>query len=249
MILLFALLAAAPGDATADASQHVRDFQAASERALTGDLPGALTLYQHLVDTGVRHPDLYYNMGLAYAKAGQLVDAAIDFECALRLAPSDEDARVNLDAVRKKLRPAARGDKPAEPTGFADAIEPLVAPLPQDGFALALLLFDALAFGALILGRFARSQRAWSWVSGFAFAGMIACSAIVAGQEIVRRDSRAVVTASGDLKEGPHARFSASGDVYAGERVRIRSEDGEWIEVQNEAGHRGWMQQRDAVRF
>jgi tetratricopeptide (TPR) repeat protein len=252
--VLLAALASAPAQASetaelADGAQLARDFQSASEHVLSGDLAGAITLYQHLEQRGVRHPDLYYDLGNAYARAGMLVDAVVSYERALRLDPSDDDARTNLGIVRSQLRPAARGHEPKEPSQLADLVEPIVGPLPQDSFAIALAISEALFFGALVLLRFGRRRFSVTFVALASFAAMVLTGAVVTAHEIVHRDPRAVVTHARELKQGPHNRFGKSGDVFAGERVRIRKEEQGWLEVENEVGHRGWIAETDLVPF
>lgn len=61
---------------------------------------------QALAETG-RNADLYYNLGNAYYRQGNLAQAVLAYERALRLNPAFEDARANLAFVNSRLE-----DKP-----------------------------------------------------------------------------------------------------------------------------------------
>jgi len=70
----------------------------------TGDYEGAVAAYRDAVSSGVVAPALYYNLGNAHYRTGDLGRAVLNYERALRLAPRDEDARANLALVRSMLR-------------------------------------------------------------------------------------------------------------------------------------------------
>ncbi len=69
-----------------------------------GDYEGAIEAYSELVDRGVEETDLYYNLGNAFFKNGELGKAVLFYERALRLSPRAEDAKDNLALVESMLR-------------------------------------------------------------------------------------------------------------------------------------------------
>ena len=75
--LLLSVLLALPGPARADEPSISADFQAANERALSGDFEGAIALYKSLETRGVDDPDFWLDFGTAYASAGRPIDAII----------------------------------------------------------------------------------------------------------------------------------------------------------------------------
>jgi hypothetical protein len=104
--------------ADADDAQLVRDAHDALSR---NEPTAALVALETLADRGVVHPDVSFDRGLAYAararsdraEPGDLGRAAAGFEEALRLRPSDEEARRALDAVRAAVvKRRARLDLP-----------------------------------------------------------------------------------------------------------------------------------------
>ena len=69
-----------------------------------GEFEAAVDSYQEAVRRGAASPELFYNLGNAYYKSGDLGRAVLYYERSLRLAPRDEDARANLALVQSMLR-------------------------------------------------------------------------------------------------------------------------------------------------
>lgn len=228
-----------------DEARQRQDFIAANEKALGGDVKGALALYEHLVADGVVNEDLYYNLGNAYAQAGRLVDAVIAYERALRLAPGDEDAIANLAAIRKRLAPQQVQDViDAPPADPIDWLEPIVGPLPPDGFGLAAMFANLALFGLLLLRRHAPTRSARRLCTAGVVLSLIivmTSGAVVLAQGVVARDQRAVVRTTGPLKAGPHPRFDPQETLQAGDRVRVLQDDSDWLRVKDARGVSGWL--------
>lgn len=86
--------------ATASAQSLVKK----AEDAYMSDKYGeAISIYQEVMQKEGVSSDLYYNMGNAYYKSGQLGKAVLFYERALLLNPNNADAQVNLDFVKTKL--------------------------------------------------------------------------------------------------------------------------------------------------
>lgn len=86
--------------ATASAQSLVKK----AEDAYMSDKYGeAISIYQEIMQKEGVSSDLYYNMGNAYYKSGQLGKAVLFYERALLLNPNNADAQVNLDFVKTKL--------------------------------------------------------------------------------------------------------------------------------------------------
>ncbi len=213
-----------------------RDFAAANERALKGDHTGAIALYQSLQNRGLVAPDLYYNLGVAYAEAAQPVDAIVQFERALRLDPGHADAEHNLGQLRAELTPKSE----AQVLSFADALQPLLPPWSlMTSFFVAISL-SLLTFGALIWARFVAS----AWPRRMFVASAISLAivgAILGAQIIVATAPRAVIVRAAELRQGPDERLKSAGEAVLGLRVRILSREAGWVEVQNPDGTVGWL--------
>jgi len=75
-----------------------------------GDYDAALKEYESVVKSGASDAELYYNMGNAAFKAGNLGVAVLSYERARRLDPSDIQINNNLDYVTSKVEDANRAE-------------------------------------------------------------------------------------------------------------------------------------------
>ncbi|MEL7371895.1 MAG: tetratricopeptide repeat protein [Myxococcota bacterium] len=219
------------------------DFTAANDRALQGDLRGAIALYESLYERGIHNPDVLFNLGNAYAKNDQPLDAVIAYERALRLSPGDEDILANLSLVRNRLSSDGTNDieTPEAPLSAADAFAPWVAVVPPFLVALALLIGNALFWWGLWV-----PARRWTFVS--VGGGLAAVAAILLiAHAVVAGDDVAVVKQPTPLREGPRPQFREAGTLPIGARVRIIDTDGSWREVQRDDGTTGWLRLKDIV--
>ena len=79
---------------------HRETMQRSNQLYENGRFQEASQTYQQLVDLGVEHENLFYNLGNAYYKSGDLGRAVLNYERARRMAPRDADIRANLDFAR-----------------------------------------------------------------------------------------------------------------------------------------------------
>ncbi len=89
---------------------EVSPLQAEAEAAFDkGDYAKAVTDYEQLVQSGVINGHLFYDLGIAYFRAGKRGDAVAAFLAARRYLPRDPDTAANLKHaladVRDKLEP------------------------------------------------------------------------------------------------------------------------------------------------
>src|SRR5206468_2741332 len=70
-----------------------------------GKFKEAIPAYEHLIDSSVQSPTIYFNLGNAWYKVGQPGRAVAAYLRAERLAPRDPSVRFNLDFVRRQVSP------------------------------------------------------------------------------------------------------------------------------------------------
>lgn len=64
----------------------------------------ALSLYNQVLDNEGANSQLYYNLGNTHYRLGNIGKAVVNYERALRLDPSNEDARANLEFVNSGIK-------------------------------------------------------------------------------------------------------------------------------------------------
>lgn len=100
ILSLFVVVSAACSVLAADAPETL--FQQAAQAYDENRYDEAITLYEQLLREGLRSPELYYNLGNAYYRSGDIGRAVLGYKRALVLAPRDADARHNLEFVLKE---------------------------------------------------------------------------------------------------------------------------------------------------
>lgn len=68
-----------------------------------GDYVGAVSTYENIVQSGLESDNLYYNLGNAYYKTGDLPNAILHYEKALKLKPGHNDAAYNLELAQQYI--------------------------------------------------------------------------------------------------------------------------------------------------
>jgi len=103
-VMCVAGYAPARSEETQTASPAARSFAAGNAAYAAGDYRTAIDRYTEVVNAGVVHADLDYNLANAYFKSGDLGHAVLGYERALQLDPHSDDVRANLAVVRSMLR-------------------------------------------------------------------------------------------------------------------------------------------------
>lgn len=216
-----------------------------------GDYATAIARYRQLVDVGVDDADVYYNLGTAYARAGQCGHAIAALERGLKLSAGDDAAEANLRACQAQLgkRRAQRDGEATVQTRppWADAV---LRGVSSDVLAWSVLVLNVLLFGALMLRRWAQREivrTAWA-VSAWLLALSLGVTALaLAVKAEWFREGRAAIVVREDalLREGPDPRAKTRGQALEGEPARIVQQEGNFVRVRLLRGPEGWMQRAD----
>lgn len=86
---------------TLPVSAQTDEFKMANQFYQEKDYDSAIRLYQSILNRGVESAPLYYNLGNAFFKRGELGYAVLNYIKARRLNPGDEDILHNLDFARQ----------------------------------------------------------------------------------------------------------------------------------------------------
>ena len=67
------------------------------------DFSNSVKYYENILNQGIYHQDLYFNLGNAYFKLEDYGNARWAYEMALDLSPREEDVVYNLDITKNKI--------------------------------------------------------------------------------------------------------------------------------------------------
>ncbi len=232
------LLAAAPAEAqSAFFDEGNRLYQA-------GDFEGALDRYRRILDEGLESGELYYNIGNAHFRLGELAPAILNYERARHLMPGDDDLLANLALARSMT---ADDITPQPRFWLFRAAGWWVGLLPR----AALIWLVALAWVTAFAGAAVVVLRPRPGLAALARRAALAAAAatVVLGVNLVVRElglgaaEEAIVMA-----EEAQVQSAPSDDtalqifaVHAGTKVAVDRRADEWVEIALEDGAVGWM--------
>ena len=145
ILIVFPLVALCCGTVVAQADAD-KIWDDANTAYINADYVAAIDGYEKLLDSGLESDRLYLNLGNAYFKRGMNGKAILNYNRALKLAPSDDDIRYNLSIANAYVQ-----DKiDAVPVFFAKRwLIGLGNSLSSNAWAALSLLFFALTLVGL----------------------------------------------------------------------------------------------------
>ncbi|MBR3709464.1 MAG: tetratricopeptide repeat protein [Bacteroidales bacterium] len=216
-----------------------------------GNYEQALNFYNSIVEAGMESAGLYYNMGNTYYKMKDYPRSILYYEKALKLDPSNEDVRTNLEianlAIVDKITPI--------PQSFITKWwNSLGAAFSADGWAW----FSIVAFGLLLacLFLFLMSRRIGLRKTGF-FVGMltIVCLglslffAFTRQKDMRVQDEAIIMTPTALVKSSPSENSVDLFVLHEGSKVRVMDGANGWNKIKIADGSVGWLQAENMIAF
>ena len=230
----------------AQAAQSYPDslWNAGVEAYTRGDFASALKDWQDVQSTGLMSQELYYNLGNAYFKNGEIAPAILWYERALRLDPSDADVRYNLEYARALTQD--RIDEVPE-VFFEQWGHSLCYLLPSNVWAVLSLVFLAitLALALLFLLGSTSGKRRLGFFAGIAaLLVTLLCWDMAQWQrtEARRQDLAIVMRPVTSVKSSPSE--NGAKDLFIlheGTRVRILDNVSGFSQIEIADGRQGWI--------
>ena len=223
-------------------------WNAANEAYAQERWEDAVNDYTAIAEASMESAPLWCNLGSAWYKSGNLGKAIFCYERALKLDPSYEDARYNLELLN-----AMKLDRleSVPELILATWMKNLGRTLDSDSWAVCFLVFLVLTLAMVllfILGSSATSRRA-----GF-FTGVVCLLLAVASlsfslwqkNEYMKADKAIIMKPVSSVKSSP------SGDsakdlfvLHEGTKVQVLDNVGGWSNIELSDGRQGWLPSSD----
>lgn len=210
-----------------------------------GNYAEAAKLYEKVLVTEGVAPELYYNLGNAYYKSGETGKSILNYERAIRLYPTFEDAHVNLELAQLKVV----DNIVQTPTFFLGRwIENLIKLLTSNQWI-------AISFSIFIIGLilaflfiFAPSLfiRKMSFYIGATLLVLSLCTLVFSGvrkDQLVNHREAIVMTGAVTVKSSPDKSGTDLFQLHEGTKVVVKSTLGNWTEIKLGNGNIGWVEQ------
>lgn len=245
ILILFAfpgLLPGAPapaGDSPAFTSPESA-FRRANALYARKEYAEASRIYRDIRKAGWRSAPLYYNLGNACFKEGDLARAVLNYRRAENLSPRDPEIRKNLQYARENLR----DDIPLRPAGFINRVRTLIVhQFPPPVWArISSILYSLLGLW-IILALFIP---AWRRVSGavIRWLGIVLILSLLTSYlaySYYRVPRAVILKPEVSVRYGPQPTDAVAFDLHEGTEIMVIRRQKDWAQISLPDGKSGWL--------
>ena len=208
------------------------------------DYVAAIHIYEQLLSMNGESAAIYYNLGGAYYKIGEVARSILNYERALLIEPSNVDAKFNLELARAKtVDTNASVPELIFIRWFCD----FAAILSADSWAkVSILCFIVLI---LCLSSFIFSEKHKTKKIFFIFALLsllctVLANVIASNQtaKLMHRESAIIMEPSVTVRSTPSSSGTELFILHEGKKVTIKDDSmTAWKEIEIEDGNIGWL--------
>ena len=216
-------------------------FDSANKFYDQGKYIEAADAYEKLAADGPVSAALYYNLGNALFKTGQLGRAIAAYHQAEQLAPRDADLRANLQFARNQVQ---------GPTWHANFWHRRLRTLSLGEWTGLTVAAFWLTFLPLAVGQIRPSLkngfRKLAWVAGLATVLLGVCFGFALHERLTGNKAIVVVN---DLtvRSGPFEEAQGSFTAHDGAEFRVLDRKDDWYQVSDGAGRIGWLKRDNVI--
>lgn len=192
-------------------------------------------------------PELYYNLGNAYFRDNQVAKAIVNYERALLLNPGDSDIRHNLRFARTRIEDKIDSSDSFFINKWVRAIQNLYSANAWATIGIVLFILLIVAVGSYMIS-YRLIIRKVSFYIGISLLFLVVTTNVFAfnqKRKIVDRSTAIVMSASVSIYTSPDAHSQELFRLHEGAKVKIKREEGRWIEILIANGSVGWLQKKN----
>ncbi|MEI6084472.1 MAG: tetratricopeptide repeat protein [Verrucomicrobiota bacterium] len=224
---LVALLLAVP--AFAD------DFTAANALFDAGKFPEAVAAYETIVP---KTAHVYFNIGNAHYRGGQLGRAVLNYERARQLAPSDPDILANLKFAEEKLGVAEVNQSPKPVVRLIRSVAAARTSAQWQRYEIVGVWATMLLIAAAVW--WPRWRGGLVILAVLAGVGLVAATAVVIYRGVVP-PAAVVLVPKTEARFAPLADATVHFQLGEGTKVVIHEDRGQWVLVERADDQQGWV--------
>lgn len=213
----------------------IQAMQMAHQFYEDGQFDRAAQTYQQLADQGLSDMTLFYNLGNAYFKQGDLGRAILNYRRAEALAPRDDDLRANLNLARSQT--IDKLDKASGGAFFSH-----LAHLSQNWFTLNELATITLSLWflvALLIIAFTNNKIKPLLKEGLQYALSVSSLFLVLGIFILgsrlylekTQPAGVIVATEVNVTSGPGSQYVTEFTLHSGTEISLLEKRGNWVRL------------------
>jgi len=215
-------------------------FDSANRLYEQGKFTDAAAAYKKMIDGGTVSSAVYFNLGNAYFKSGQLGQAIAALRDAENLAPRDPDVRANLQFIRTRVQ---------APTGSTASWRQWLTTLTLNEWAILSAVIVWLWLGLWILIQFRpqlkQSLRAVLWCGGVAIFVCGGCTYAAWSSDSTK--TAIVIAKDATLHNGPLEEAPTAATVHDGAELPVLDTKNDWLQVRADSQHVGWIKREQVT--
>ncbi|MBN1219826.1 MAG: tetratricopeptide repeat protein [Anaerolineae bacterium] len=206
-----------------------------------GQYAGAIAIYEAIVEAGIESSEVYYNLGNAYFKQGDLGRAILNYRRAQRITPRDADIATNLNFSRTQTIDQFEGE--AELTNMVQVAEQWLTL--NEAAVLALILWVLFCYFVVLAILAPRLRRVFGWM-----ATVLALFLVIGLISTINRlytdwqyPPAVIITQEVDITSGPGGadQYLVEFSLHAGTEVRILESRPGWQRITLPGDLQGWV--------
>ena len=222
-------------------------FLKANEFYKKANYKEAAAIYQQMANGGYQSSPLYYNLGNAYYKTGDIALAILYYEKAKKLNPGDEDINSNIQLANLKTT-----DKTEEIPEFfiSKWWHAIILAFSVNTLALFSVVFILAAFLILILYRFSNAivVKKVSFYAAMVLLLLGICTILIANRQVKYFEAHhqaIVFNSTVTIKSAPSNSSKNLFVLHEGSKVNILDKSGNWAKISLANGTEGWIGSAD----
>lgn len=211
------------------------DFQKGVDAYEAGQFQAATSVWDACVQEGARHADLYYNMGNAEFRLGNLGRAIWNYEMALRLQPGLDDAERNLQYAQSKRVDKLEGNA-SEENPVLTVLRRVHHSLSLNQELILLAVFAWIAFFLVLAFTWLQSEfwrnliKAKLLILGMV-SGLLLMHILFKAHAYESDEAGIVLVRSADVMSGPGDQYQVLHELHEGTRVEILEQQEGWASI------------------
>lgn len=228
----------------------VSEEQRAEEAYNDGRFDKSIELYEQLVANhlakGEVSADLYYNLGNAYFRDGEIAKAILNYERALLLNPGDKDIRHNIKFANTRIE-----DKIDTSGSFFlnKWIHSFQEVMSSNGWAWFAVVSFILLIVCVFVFFFSKTvlPKQITFYAGILLVILVILGNVFAFRQrsdILQRESAIIMSPSVIVRSSPTVNGKEVFNLHAGTKVKITKEDRDWSEIETADGRVGWIENK-----
>ena len=218
-------------------------WEKANDLYITEEYQQAILLYEQILNSDEESAKLYFNLGNAYFKNGNISNAILNYERAKLLAPHDEDIEFNIMFANQFV---VTGIEALPLPFFLRWKESLINLLPADKwsvFSISAFILFLVAFGLFLFGKniSLRKISFWTGIVFIVFSGFSYSFASGQKKKIENRNHAIVFCPRTAVKSAPSETGTDLFIIYEGLKVEVTNSLNAWKEIKLSDGNKGWL--------